>query len=158
MMFEFRGDDFLRSSKLLTALAKGNPYFYLEQKPNAAIYQLVEKRSAGLDASMVKLALLTSVRIAAARTVELGESPATVDFVSTEGLKFPRGPLAEIDDLGADVVLDDLKKVNEALPGGRMNAPDLLTAMAQDEQKFFKGGEANPAITALVKGSSHAGH
>src|SRR6185312_10378476 len=76
VMFESRGDDFLRSSKLLAALAKGNPFFYVEQKPNAAIYQLVEKRGAGSDPSMIKQALLTSVRVAAARAVELGESPA----------------------------------------------------------------------------------
>jgi hypothetical protein len=34
-----------------------------------------------MDAAMVKLALLTSIRIAAARTVELGEMPDTVDFI-----------------------------------------------------------------------------
>jgi 3-hydroxyacyl-CoA dehydrogenase len=158
VMFEFRGDDFLRSSRLLATLAQGNPPFYVEQKPNAAIYRLVEKRGAGLDPSMVKLALLTSVRLAAARTVELGESPATVDFVSTEGLKFARGPLAEIDELGADAVLKDLQRVNDALPQGKMKAPELLIAMAKGGHTFFKGGQANPAITALVEGSFHAGH
>lgn len=158
VMFEFRGDDFLRSSKLLAALAKGNPFFYVDQKPNAAIYQLVGKGGAGSDPSMIKQALLTSVRVAAARTVELGESPVTVDFVSTEGLKFPRGPLAEIDELGADVVLNDLRQVNDALPEGKLKAPELLVAMARDGLSFFKGDQANPAIIALVKGSSHASH
>src|ERR671921_488876 len=106
VMFEFRGDDFLRSSTLLAALAKSNPVFYAGQRPNEEIYNLIEKRGAGLDPSMLKMALLTSVRVAAARTVELGESPATVDLISTEGLKFPRAPLAEIDNLGAQAVLD----------------------------------------------------
>jgi len=158
VMFEFRGDDFLRSSRLLAALAKGNPLFYMDQKPNASIYQLVEKGGARMDASMVRLALLTSVRVAAARTVELGESPVTVDFVSTQGLKFPRGPLAEIDELGADAVLNDLQQVNDALPEGSLKAPELLLAMARDGLSFFNGDQANPAIIALGKGSSHAGH
>jgi 3-hydroxybutyryl-CoA dehydrogenase len=158
VMFEFRGDEFLRSSKLLAALAKSNPVFYVEQKPNPAIYDLVEKRGAGMDAAMVKLALMTSVRIAAARTVELGEAPGIVDFISTEGLKFPRGPLAEIDELGAQAVLNALDKVNDAMPEGKMKAPELLTAIAKDTQTFFEGGQANPAIADLIKRSSHARH
>ena len=56
---------------------------------------------------------------AAARAVELGEAPATVDFISTEGLKFFRGPLAEIDDLGPDTVLKDLNRLNDAIPERR---------------------------------------
>ena len=156
VMFEFRGDDFLRSSKVLAALAKSNPLFYVEQKANPAIYNLIEKRGAGLDPSMVKLALMTSIRIAAAKTVELGEAPETVDFISTEGLKFPRGPLAEFDELGAEAVLNDLQKVNEAMPEGKMKAPELLTAMARGRHTFFKDGQANPAIAALVKGNSYA--
>lgn len=158
VMFEFRGDDYLRSSRLLAALAKSNPLFYVEQKSNPAIYNLIEKRGPGLDPSMVKLALLTSIRIAAARTVELGEAPETVDFISTEGLKFPRGPLAEIDERGAEAVLNDLQKVNDAMPEGKMKAPELLSAMAKERQTFFKDGQANPAIAALVQGSSHARH
>jgi 3-hydroxybutyryl-CoA dehydrogenase len=158
VMFEFRGDDYLRSSKLLAALAKSNPLFYVEQKPNSAVYNLIEKRGAGLDPVMVKLALFTSIRVAAARTVELGESPGTVDFISTEGLKFPRGPLAEIDELGAQVVLNDLEKVNDAMPEGKMKAPELLTAIAEARHTFFKEGRANPAMVALIKGRSHARH
>jgi 3-hydroxyacyl-CoA dehydrogenase len=158
VMFEFRGDDFLRSSKLLSALAKSNPLFYSGQKPNEAIYNLIEKRGSGLDPSMLKLALLTSIRVAAARTVELGEPPATVDFISTEGLKFPRAPLAEIDELGAQAVLDDLARVNQAIPGRKMKAPELLTAMARERHSFFKDGKPNPAIAALVSGSDHARH
>jgi 3-hydroxybutyryl-CoA dehydrogenase len=158
VMSEFRGDDFLRSSKLLAALAKSNPLFYLERKPNPAIYDLVEKRGTGMEAAVVRLALLTSVRIAAARTVELGEAPATVDFISTEGLKFARGPLAEIDELGAQAVLNDLDKVNGAMPEGKLKSPGLLTAMARERHTFFKNGQANPAIAALIQGSSHARH
>jgi 3-hydroxybutyryl-CoA dehydrogenase len=158
VMFEFRGDDYLRSSRLLAAVAKSNPLFYVEQKPNSAIYNLIEKRGAGLDPSMIKLALLTSIRVAAARTVELGEAPETVDFISTEGLKFPRGPLAEVDELGAEAVLNDLQNVNQAMPEGKMKAPALLTAMARERHTFFQGGQANPMIAARVKGISHARH
>ena len=158
VMFEFRGDDYLRSSMLLATLAKNNPLFYVEQKSNAAIYDLIEKRGAGVDLSMVKLALLTSIRIAAARTVELGEAPGIVDFISTEGLKFPRGPLAEVDEIGADAVLKDLQKVNEIMPEGKMKAPELLIAMAKERHTFFKDGQANPAIAGLVEESSHARH
>jgi 3-hydroxybutyryl-CoA dehydrogenase len=156
VMFEFRGDDYLRSSTLLAALAKSNPLFYAGQKPNQAIYDLIENRGGGLDPSMLKLALQTSIRVAAARTVELGESPVTVDFISTEGLKFPRGPLAEIDELGVQAILDDLQKVNDAMPGSKMKAPELLSAMAKEGDTFFKAGRVNPAIAALVRGSSHA--
>jgi 3-hydroxybutyryl-CoA dehydrogenase len=158
VMFEFRGDDFLRSSTLLRALAKSNPVFYSDQKPNEAIYKLIEKRGSGLDPLMLKVALLTSIRVAAARTVELGESPTTVDFISMEGLKFPRPPLTAIDELGAEAVLDDLAKVNEAIPGGKMKAPQLLTAMAKERHTFFKDGKPSPAIAALVSGSDHARH
>jgi 3-hydroxybutyryl-CoA dehydrogenase len=158
VMFDFRGDDYLRSSKLLAALAKGNPFFYVDQNPNAAIYDLVERRDPGMDTSMIKLALLTSVRIAAARTAELGETPAIVDFIAVEGLKFPRGPLAEIDELGADSVLQDLQKVNDAMPEQRMKAPGLLTAMASEGQTFFKGGKVNPWIAKFLEGRSHASH
>jgi 3-hydroxyacyl-CoA dehydrogenase len=158
VMFEFRGDAYLRSSKLLTALANGNPSFYVDQKPNPAIYSLVERGNQALEPSIIKLALLTAVRLAAARTVELGEAPATVDFVSTEGLKFPRGPLAEIDELGAAAVLNDLQAVNAAMPEDCMNAPELLTAMVAECQVFFKNGQVNPWVTAFVDGRAHARH
>ena len=158
VMFEFRRDDYVRSSRLLAAVAKSNPLFYVEQKPNSAIYNLIERRGAGLDPSMIKLALLTSIRVAAARTVELGETPETVDFISTEGLKFPRGPLAEADELGAEAVLNDLQNVNQAMPEGKLKAPELLTAMARGRHTFFQDGQANPAIAALAKGISHARH
>jgi len=157
VMWEFRGDDFLRSSKLLAALAAGNPLFYAGQKPNTAIYDLVEKRGTGLEPSIVKLALTTSVRLAAARTVELGEAPPMVDFISTEGLTFPRGPLAEIDERGAANVLDDLRSVNGTIRDG-MKAPELLSAMADDKQTFYKDGRVNPWVTAFVERKVHARH
>ena len=156
VMHEFRGDDYLRSSKLLAALAKDNPFFYVEQKPNPAIYNLFERSGSSAGRRLIKLALLTSVRVAAARTVELGETPQTVDFIATEGLKFPRGPLGEIDELGADRVLNDLRTVNQAMPVKGLPAPALLTAMADAGQKFFDNGEANPWIAAFVEGRSHA--
>jgi 3-hydroxybutyryl-CoA dehydrogenase len=158
VMFEFRGDDYLRSSTLLAVLAKSNPLFYVDQKPNQAIYDLIEPRGGGLDPSMLKLALLTSMRVAAVRTIELGQSPATVDFISTEGLKFPHAPLAKIDEVGAEAVLNDLAKVNEAISGGKMKAPELLTAMAKERHRFFKDGKPNPAIAPLIRGSAHACH
>jgi 3-hydroxyacyl-CoA dehydrogenase len=157
VMFDFRGDEFLRSSKLLEALANGNPAFYVDQKPNGAIYELVEKRGAGLTPSIAMLALMTSVRLAAARTVELGEAPSTVDFVSTEGLKFPRGPLAEIDELGATAVLDDLQRVDSAIPNG-VKAPELLRAMAEENQTFFKDGQANAWVADYLKRRRNARH
>ena len=115
-------------------------------------------RSSGLGPSMRKLALLKSVRIAAARSAELDDAPATVDLIAVKGLKFPRGPLAEIDDLGADSGLKDLQKVNDATPERKMKALELLIAMAGDGQTFFKDGQVNPSIAAFVEGSSHARH
>ncbi|MGH7796642.1 MAG: 3-hydroxyacyl-CoA dehydrogenase family protein [Candidatus Binatia bacterium] len=157
VMFEFRGDGFLRSSRLLAALAKSNPSFYVDQKPNPAIHDLVERRGPALEPSIVKLALVNSVRLAAARTVELGEAPSTVDFISTEGLKFPRMPLVEVDELGAATVLKDLQKVNGTIPHG-MRAPELLSAMADEKQTFYKDGRVNPWVIAFVDGKLHARH
>ena len=157
VMFEFRGETFLRSSKLLAALARTNAPFYVEQKANAAIYDLIEARGPGVDPSMVKLAMITSVRVAAARTVELGEAPATVDFISTEGLKFPGGPLAEIDELGAAAILNDLQKVNAILPRG-MQGHELLRAMADEKQTFYKDGRVSPWVSAFVGRRLHARH
>jgi 3-hydroxybutyryl-CoA dehydrogenase len=157
VMFDFRADGFLRSSRLLAALAAGNPPFYVDQKGNPAIYELLKDRGAGLSPSLAKLALMTSVRVAAARTVELGEAPATVDFISTEGLKFPRGPLAEIDELGAATILSDLQHINGVISNGVM-APELLRAMAQEKQTFFKDGQANPWVSAFLARRADARH
>lgn len=158
VMFESRGDRFLRSSKLLAALAEDNPRFYVDQKPNDAIYRLTQPRGDTLDIATIKIALLTSVRIAAARVVELGESPATVDLISTEGLKFSRGPLAEIDEIGAAAVLKDLEELNATLPGGKLEAPAILSAMAAAGETFFKSAQPNPAITKYVEGNFDARH
>jgi 3-hydroxyacyl-CoA dehydrogenase len=155
VMFEFRGERFLRSSGLLAALAKDNPAFYLEQRTNGTIYDLIENRGRTVDAAMVKLALITAVRLAAAKTVELGEAPAIVDFVSTEGLKFPRAPLAEIDELGAAAVLQDNASVSGVLGEG-MHAPQLLRAMAEERQTFYRDGQVNPWVAAFVDGMAHA--
>jgi 3-hydroxybutyryl-CoA dehydrogenase len=157
VMFDFRGDDFLRSSRLLTALAKTNPLFYIEQKPNGAIYQLISDRGPEMEPSMIKLSLMTSVRLAAARTVELGETPTIVDYIATEGLKFPRGPLGEIDERGAATVLQDLEIVNAAIPRG-MKAPLLLRAMVEQNQTFFQGGQVNPWVEKCFEASQHARH
>ena len=157
VMHGFRGDQFLRSSKLLSATARGNPRFYVDQKGNPAIYDLIGDRGAGVSPELTKLALITSVRIAAARAVELGESPATVDFISTEGLKFPKSPLAEIDELGAEKVLDDLRQVNAVIPDG-LAVPALLQSLAQKKETFFKNGGANPWLASLLGRSSDARH
>ena len=158
VMHEFRGEDYLRSSELLASMAKSNPLFYIDQKPNPAIYDVIANRGTGVDTAIVKLALSRSVRVAAARAVELGEAPVTVDFISTEGLKFPRGPLAEIDDLGPDTVLKDLNRLSDAIPKITMRAPEILRSMAKEHQTFFKAGQANPAIAAVLQGSAHARH
>jgi hypothetical protein len=55
-------------------------------------------------------------------------------------------------------VLNDLDKVNGAVPEGKMKAPELLIAMAKERHAFFKEGRTNPAIAALVQGMSHARH
>jgi 3-hydroxyacyl-CoA dehydrogenase len=157
VMHEFRGDDFLRSSQLLTALARGNPVFYIDQKGNPAIYDLFDKRGTGISPEITRLALITSVWIAAARTVELGENPATIDFICTEGLKFPRAPLAEIDELGAAAVLEHLRQVNVTIPNG-LAAPRLLRAMADAKQTFWKDGWANPWLASFLEMSSDARH
>jgi 3-hydroxybutyryl-CoA dehydrogenase len=158
VMYEFRGDEYLRSSELLAVLAGTNPLFYVDQRPNPAIYDLIENRRAGLDAEIVKRALLTSIRVAAARTVELGEAPATVDFIAVEGLKFPRGPLAEIDELGAAAVLRDLQAVNQAMPEKLLKTPELLVAMTEKLEPFFKDRHTNPWIADFVSGRANARH
>src|SRR5262244_2896816 len=72
VMFELRGDKFLRSSKLLSALAKENPKFYIDQKPNPEIYRVVEVRSRKIATASIQRALKIVIHVVAAR-VELGE-------------------------------------------------------------------------------------
>ena len=84
VMFELRGDEFLRSSKLLTALAKDNPRFYIDQKPNPEIYRLIETPNRKIGATSIKRALKTVIHVAAAKVIKLGESPPTVDIATGE--------------------------------------------------------------------------
>jgi 3-hydroxybutyryl-CoA dehydrogenase len=159
VMFELRGDEFLRSSKLLAALAKDNPRFYVDQKPNPAIYQLVKIPNREIGATSIKRALKTVIHVAAARVVELGESPATVDFVATEGVKIPQAPLKEIDSLGPPAVLEELSQMNHGMAEISLASPELLTAMAREKQTFFRGGQPNPWLLSQVKAPiPHASH
>ena len=150
VMFELRGDTFLRSSKLLTRLAQDNPRFYFEQKPNPKIYELAAARGGSLDAASIKRALKTSILIAAARVAELGESPATVDFVATEGVKIPQAPLKEIDGVGAAAVLEELEKVNRDMPDHSLAAPELLTTMATERETFYRNDQPNPWLSSRI--------
>src|SRR4030095_3971088 len=159
VMFELRSDEFLRSSKLLTALAKDNPKFYMDQKPNPAIYRLVETPNREIGAASIKRALKTVIRVAAARVVELGESPAIVDFVATEGVKIPQAPLKEMDSLGVGAVLQELSALNQEMPEISLTPPELLAAMAREKQPFFRDGQPNPWLFSLVKSpTTHASH
>ena len=144
IMAELRGDEFLRSSPLLASLAKDNPRFYVEQKPNSKIYELAGAGGQLLDDETVKRALQTSMLIAAARVAELGEAPATVDFVATEGIKMPQPPLKEIDTIGAATLLQDLAGTNQMLGDKPLTAPNLLTDMAGEKQSFYTNDQANP--------------
>jgi len=150
VMFELRGDEFLRSSKLLAALAKENPRFYIDQKPNAQIYQWIETPKRAITAENIKRALATVIHIASARVVELGESPATVDFIATEGIKIPQAPLKEIDNLGPVAVLQELAEINYELPEISLNPPQLLTAMAREGQTFYTNDQPNPWLLSFV--------
>jgi 3-hydroxybutyryl-CoA dehydrogenase len=159
VMFELRGDEFLRSSKLLAALAKDNPKFYIDQKPNPAIYRLVETPNREIGVASIKRALKTVIHMAAARVVELGESPAIVDFVATEGVKIPQAPLKEVDSLGPGAVLQELSALNREMQEISLTPPELLTAMASERQLFFRDGQPNPWLLSLVKSpTTHASH
>ena len=68
-----------------------------------------------LDDENVKRALMTSMLVAAARVAELGETPATVDLVATEGIKMPQPPLKQIDATGAAALREELEKTNRML-------------------------------------------
>ena len=145
VMAELRGDRFLRSAKLLAALAKDNPAFYIDQKPNPKIYELAGTPASHVDGAAIKSALKTSILIAAARVAELGESPTAVDFVATEGIKVSAPPLKEIDSIGAESLLRELKNINDWLGDG-LAAPELLVAMADERQTFYKDNRPNPWI------------
>jgi 3-hydroxyacyl-CoA dehydrogenase len=82
--------------------------------------------------------------VAAARVAELGEAPATVDFVAAEGIKMPRPPLKEIDAIGAAALLQDLAGTNQMLGDKPLTAPSLLTDMVGEKQSFYTNDQANP--------------
>ncbi|MGH7826448.1 MAG: 3-hydroxyacyl-CoA dehydrogenase family protein, partial [Candidatus Binatia bacterium] len=151
VMFEIRGDGFLRSSKLLRALAKDNPRFYVEQKPNQEIYKLVGEVARSPGESMITTALRASIRVAAARVVELGEDPRTVDFISADGLKIPHAPLKEIDKTGAGALLDELDEVSREMPESNLGSPEILAAMSKERESFYKGGQPNSWIRSFVE-------
>ena len=159
VMFDHRGDIFLRSSRLLQRLAMDNPRFYLEQKPNPKIYDLVEVARRSIDDAMVEQALRVAALVAAARVAELGESPRTIDFVAQEGIKLPEPPLKKIDTMGAAHILEELAQVNQRLGGDPLNPPTLLSAMAETSQTFFKDNQPNPWLSAHVRrAADHARH
>jgi 3-hydroxyacyl-CoA dehydrogenase len=144
VMCELRGDSFLRSSNLLKALANENPAFYVNGNPNPKIYQLAARDHAGFDDAAVKTALKISILVAAARVVELGEEPSTVDFVAVEGIKIPDPPLKQIDSIGAAELLRELGQINQLLSTGALSAPALLRTMADEGQTFYRAEQRHP--------------
>jgi 3-hydroxyacyl-CoA dehydrogenase len=137
IMAELRGDTFLRSSPLLNRLAKDNPRFYVDQKPNPKIYELADAQGKSLDDENVKRALMTSMLIAAARVAELGETPATVDLVATEGIKMPQPPLKQIDATGAAALREELEKTNRMLGRNPLAIPAILAETTGGNQTFY---------------------
>jgi 3-hydroxybutyryl-CoA dehydrogenase len=159
VMFEHRGDAFLRSSRLLRRLAESNPRFYIGQKANPKIYELAEASGRSLDDEAITRALRLSTLVSAARVVELGEAPATVDFVATEGIKLPLPPLKEIDSLGAGAILAELTRTNRQLGGEPLAPAELLAATAAANQTFYRDGEPNPWLIARGEpAATHARH
>jgi 3-hydroxybutyryl-CoA dehydrogenase len=147
IMDEVRDDRFLRSSTLLPILARDNPKFYVDQKPNEILYRMIDERGRGMDDESIRRSLESAIGIAAARTVELGESPAVVDFIAIEGLKLPEGPCAEMDRKGPGAEIDRLAQVNRIIGGHPLKPPRLLTAMAAANETFFKSGQPNPWLS-----------
>jgi 3-hydroxyacyl-CoA dehydrogenase len=157
--FDLRGDPFLRSSKLLARLARNNPRFYVHQKPNPAIDKLSDAQDRSLDNESIKRALQISMTIAAARVAELGESPATVDFIATEGIKMPRPPLKEIDRIGPAAVLEELATTNRQLRDQPLTPPELLSVMRDERQTFYKNDQPNPWLSGYTeRNAAHASH
>ena len=155
IMFDLRGDEFLRSSRLLSRLANENPRFYIDRKPNPRIYELADANGKSLDNASVKRALRTSMLVAAARVAELGETPAIIDFVATEGIKTPEPPLKEIDFEGAATLLQDITDVNRLLGNQSLPAPELITAMTSEKETFYKNDQANPWLHLQVRQQAH---
>jgi 3-hydroxybutyryl-CoA dehydrogenase len=127
IMFELRGDEFLRSSPLLARLAKDNPRFYVDQEPNPRIYEMADAQGKSLDDETVKRALMTSMLVAAARVAELGELPDTVDYVATEGIRMPQPPLKQIlNATGGAALRQDLAQTNAILGVNPLALPSIL--------------------------------
>jgi len=137
IMAELRGDTFLRSSPLLSRLAIDNPRFYIDQKPNPKIYELAGAQDKSLDDENVKRALMTSMLVAAARVAALGETPATVDFVATEGIKMPQPPLKQIDTTGAAALREELEKTNRMLGQSPLEIPATLGETTGGNNTFY---------------------
>ncbi len=131
----------------------------MDQKPNPEIYRLVEAPNRDIGPTSIKRALKTVIHVAAARVVELGESPATVDFIATEGVKIPQAPLKEMDSLGAMAVLKELSELNQEMPEISLTPPELLTVMAGEGQSFYMSDRPNPWLLSQVKPPTvHASH
>jgi len=157
VMFEHRGDPFLRSSRLLRRLAMNNPRFYTDQKANQNIYEFVEVARQPIADATLQQALRTATLVAAACVAELGESPSTIDFVAQEGLKLPEAPLKEIDTVGASKLLEQLAGVNQQLGDEPLAPPELLREMAQANQTFYKNDQTNPWLSAYIhRSANHA--
>ncbi|MBM4263850.1 MAG: 3-hydroxyacyl-CoA dehydrogenase family protein [Deltaproteobacteria bacterium] len=137
IMRELRGDEFLRSSKLLARLAESNPRFYSGPNPNPKIYELTGAGNRSVTDAEVKLALQTSMLVAAARVAELGEAQPVVDRVGTEGIKMPQPPLRDIDSMGIVTLLDNLAEANRLLGVAPLPAPVSLVEMARTRVKFY---------------------
>lgn len=151
VMYENRGDEFLRSSTLLPLLARSNPRFYMDQKPNPEVYTLRAERAGPPTQEMITTALRASIHLAAARVAELGEDPRKVDLISVEGLKIPRAPLKEIDDIGANALLEELTRLNRELAQTKLIPPRILTAMAAERQSFYKNAQPNSWINSFLQ-------
>jgi 3-hydroxyacyl-CoA dehydrogenase len=151
VMFEARGDAFLRSSELLSTLAKTNQCFYVAQKPNPEIYDCLDESYGSVDSSVIERALKVSIHVSAARVVELGEDPAKVDFISTAGIKLPQPPLREIDNAGAMAVIKEIDAINGAIVGTRLMPPQILLAMTDQGQSFYRGEQPNPWISSFLE-------
>lgn len=152
VMYELRGDAFLRSCPSLMVLARLNPSFYLDRKPNPRIHILLGRPPVGLDAAVIRRVLTVTIRVAAARIVELGENPRTVDHIAVHGLRIPNGPLGDIDAAGPATVVQDAAAVNDELGEPRLTVPHLLAAMAERGQTFFSDdGRPNVWVENFVE-------
>ncbi len=159
VMFEKRGDEFLRSSSLLPVLAQKNRSFYLGQEPNPEIYELMNVPSRGLNESTIKMALKASLYAGATRVAELGEDVVKVDFICVEGLKLPWPPLKEIDTIGPREIAEEINRTNQMMSGSGLRPPRILLDMVRENQTFYKDGKANLWLSSYrERDKPHASH